>query len=134
MGAEPKTRSWPLASPYPPFLGFGPLDVWFRLLFRPRPVIPVRYWPRLAVGLLTSAALTLLTLPERLVLALWLRLRGPALDRRRPGPVVILGYYRSGTTFLQFLMNCDPNLYSPRWSQCFSPQGFWLSWTFLRSS
>jgi len=132
MGAEPKTRSWPFASPYPPFLGFGPLDVWWRLLFRPRPVIPFRYWPRLAVGLLMSAALTLLTLPERLVLILWMRLRSPALDRRRPGPVIILGYYRSGTTFLQFLMNCDPNLYSPRWSQCFSPQGFWISWTFLR--
>ena len=132
MGAEPKTRSWPFASPYPPFLGFGPLDVWRRLLFRPRPVIPFRYRPRLAVGLLMSVVLTVLTLPERLVLALWLRLCGPALDRGRPGPVVILGYYRSGTTFLQFLMNCDPNLYSPRWSQCFSPQGFWFSWTFLR--
>ena len=25
--------------PYPPFLGFAPLDVWFRLLFRPRAVV-----------------------------------------------------------------------------------------------
>ena len=65
----------------------------------------------------------LLTLPERLILALYLRLRGRAIDRR-PAPVFILGYYRSGTTFLQFLLNCDPNLYSPRRRQTFSPQGF----------
>ncbi len=131
MQADCPRRPQPFAWPYPPFLGFAPLDVWFRLLFRPRAIIPFRYWPRVAVGLLLSMAVTVLTLPERLALALYLRLRGRALDRR-PGPVFILGYYRSGTTFLQFLLNCDPNLYSPRWSQTFSPQGFYLSWTFLR--
>jgi hypothetical protein len=83
------------------------------------------------IGLALSAAVTALTLPERLLLALWLRLRGAALDRR-PGPVIILGYYRSGTTHLQFLLNCDPNLYSPKWYQALSPQGFLLSWTLLR--
>ncbi len=120
-----------IAPPYPPFLSFAPLDVWFRLLFRPRAVVPFRYWPRVAVGLILSTAVTILTLPERLILALYLRLCGHALDRR-PAPVFIIGYYRSGTTFLQFLLNCDPNLCSPRWAQTFSPQGFFLSWTFLR--
>ncbi len=131
MPSDRPRRAQPFAWPYPPFLGFAPLDVWFRLLFWPRPVIPLRYWPRIAVGLLLSAAITVLTLPERLALALYLRLCGRALDRR-PAPVFVLGYYRSGTTFLQFLLNCDPNLYSPRWCQTFSPQGFFLSWTFLR--
>jgi omega-hydroxy-beta-dihydromenaquinone-9 sulfotransferase len=131
MPSDRPRRAPPFAWPYPPFLGFAPLDVWFRLLFWPRPVIPLRYWPRVAIGLLLSAAITVLTLPERLALALYLRLCGHALDRR-PAPVFILGYYRSGTTFLQFLLNCDPNLYSPRWCQTFSPQGFFLSWTFLR--
>lgn len=132
MGPQPKSPPGWFAVPYPHFLGFGPVDLWARLLTRPRPRIPARYWPRVAVGLLMSAAVTLITLPERLVLWAWLRLRGRALDQGRRGPVIILGYYRSGTTFLQYLMNFDPDLYSPRWGQCFTPQGFWLSWTFLR--
>ncbi len=131
MSIDRPRRAPPLAWPYPPFLGFAPLDVWVRLLSWSRPVIPFRYWPRVAVGLVLSAAITVLTFPERLSLDLYLRLRGRVLDRR-PAPIFILGYYRSGTTFLQFLLNCDPNLYSPRWCQTFSPQGFFLSWTFLR--
>jgi hypothetical protein len=118
-----------LLVPYPPFLGFAPLDVWWRLLRAPGVSVAPRYWPRLAIGLVTSALVTLLTLPERLLLGLWFRLRRPP---RSPGPVFILGYYRSGTTHLQYLLDCDPHLYSPRWYQVLSPQGFVVSWTVLR--
>jgi omega-hydroxy-beta-dihydromenaquinone-9 sulfotransferase len=92
--------------------------------------VPVRFWPRLGVALLISLPITLLTLPERLLTALWLG----RVSRRRPlpGPVIILGYYRSGTTLLQQLLTCDPNLYSPDWSQAFAPQGFCVSWALLR--
>jgi hypothetical protein len=120
-------RPWP--APHVPFLAFGPIDLWWRLLFRPKVRIPLLYVPRVIVGVALSLAITLLTLPERLLVGLWLR-----LTRRRqrlPGPVVILGYYRSGTTHLQFLLSRDPHLYSPRWTQALSPQGFAVSWGLL---
>lgn len=118
----------PRVAPHLPFLAFGPIDLWFRLLNWPKAKIPARYLPRVALGMLVSLGLTVLTLPERLLVGLWLRLRGrPAI----PGPVVILGYYRSGTTHLQFLLSRDPNLYSPRWTQALSPQGFVVSWSLL---
>ena len=62
MSIDRPRRAPPLAWPYPPFLGFAPLDVWYRLLSWSRPRIPFRYWPRVAVGLLLSAAVTLLNL------------------------------------------------------------------------
>jgi hypothetical protein len=120
-------RRWPV--PYVPFLGFGPIDLWYRLLFRPKAHIPGRYLPRVMVGLIVSFLITLLTLPERLLVGLWVRL----FARRKlpPGPVIILGYYRSGTTHLQFLLSRDPQLYSPRWTPTLSPQGFVVSWSLL---
>lgn len=125
-----RARSWPIAFPYPHFMGFAPLDVWWRLLFRPRVAVPPRFWPRLAVALSISLIFTILSLPERVITGLWLR-----FGRSRkplPGPVIILGYYRSGTTLLQFLLSRDPHLYSPDWAQAFAPQGYWLTWTVLR--
>jgi hypothetical protein len=111
-------------------MAFAPLDVWFHLLFRPRAAIPPRFWPRLVFALGLSVLVTLLTLPERVAAALYLRLsrRGKPL----PGPVIVLGYYRSGTTLLQYLLSCDPNLYAPHWGQAFAPQGWWVTWSLLR--
>ncbi|MFO0843899.1 MAG: sulfotransferase [Gemmataceae bacterium] len=116
-----------LPAPYVPFLAFGPLDLWYRILNRPKAVIPLRYYPRFLLGVAVSFVITLLTLPERLLVGLWLRVT----RTKMPGPVVILGYYRSGTTHLQFLLSRDPNLYSPRWTQALSPQGFAVSWSLL---
>lgn len=92
------------------------------------PAIGLRYWPRVVVGLLLSACATLITLPERLAVGLLLRVWRP----RRAAPVFILGYYRSGTTFLQFLLDRDPGLASPKWNEALAPQGFLMSWTVLR--
>jgi hypothetical protein len=116
--------------PYPPFLGLAPLDVWWRLLTRPPARIPLAYWPRLILGLLLSLLVTLVTLPERLIFAAL----GSGRPRKphKPAPVFILGYYRSGTTHLQFLLDCDPNLYSPLWYQALTPQGFVVSWLIFR--
>lgn len=125
MSAAPKR--WPV--PHLPFLAFAPLDAWYRLLFRPKARVPLRYVPRVVAGLFVSLLITVLTLPERCLVGLWLRL---CRDKRKiPGPVVILGYYRSGTTHLQFLLSRDPQLYSPRWTQALSPQGFAVSWSLL---
>src|SRR3954466_5977042 len=93
-------RRLPIAIPYPHFMAFAPLDAWARLLFAPAAWVPVRYWPRLAFGLFTSAIGTALTLPATLALAPVLALRarrsGATLNHA-PGLVVILGYFRSGT-------------------------------------
>ncbi|MFM7150042.1 MAG: sulfotransferase [Gemmataceae bacterium] len=123
----PRGRSW--TAPHLPFLAFASLEVWHRLLYRPRAHIPGRYLPRMILGIVVSCIITVITLPERLIVDAWLRLR-----RRKtglPGPVFILGYYRSGTTHLQFLLSRDPNLYSPRWTQTLTPRGFAVSWNLL---
>jgi hypothetical protein len=141
---EPLDRILPL--PYPHFMGFAPLDAWWRLLTQDGAwrKIPARYWPRLAAGLFTSSIGTAVTLLERLLLAFLLP--SPALlptsppaqatDRRLAplgsDPLFILGYYRSGTTHLHYLLSCDPKLVTPRWYQMLAPQGFALSWTILR--
>lgn len=127
-----RARFWAVAwLPYPHLMGCAPLDVWLRLLCRPPAHIALRFWPRLLCALCTSALSTLLTLPERILFALWWRWWRPAADQM-PAPVFILGYYRSGTTHLQYLLDCDPQLYSPHWMQTLAPQGFVLSWSLLR--
>ena len=127
---ESLNRILPL--PYPHFMAFAPLDVWWRLLTRDKAYtkIPARFWPRVAGALFTSAIGTAITLPERLLLFPFL----PTSDIAHPTSdvVFILGYYRSGTTHLHYLLSCDPNLATPRWHQMIAPQGFILSWTFLR--
>lgn len=114
-------------------LALAPLDVWLRLLAASPPVRP-RYWPRLAFCLFTSALGTAVTLPERLLLAPFLRLRlglNPRFDHP-PGVVVVLGYYRSGTTHLHNLLACDPRVVTPRWYQCLAAQGWWVGWAATR--
>lgn len=116
-------------------MAFAPLDAWARLLFSPPAIPRPRYWPRLAFALFTSAIGTILTLPERVLLAPLLALRRARTKARiahGPGVVVILGYARSGTTHLHYLLSCDRQFMTPRWAQCLAPQGFVLSWTFLR--
>jgi hypothetical protein len=128
--SQGRSRYWPIAVPYPHFMGFAPLDIWMRLLLCPRADVPPRFWVRLGFALALSFVVSVISLPERLLTAAWLRLR----KRRRPlpGPVIILGYYRSGTTLLQYLLSRDPNLYSPDWTQAFAPHGFCLTWVLLR--
>jgi hypothetical protein len=123
------------ALPYPHFMAFAPLDAWARMLLLPRARVGLAYMPRLVFGLFTSALGTLLTLPERLLLAPALRLaarRSGMHLAHDPGVVVILGYFRSGTTHLHYLLSCDPRLRTPMWCETLAPQGFLLSWSFLR--
>lgn len=56
----------------------------------------------------------------------------PMLPRSHAPMLFILGYYRSGTTHLHYLLSCDPRFVTPRWYQMLAPQGFALSWTILR--
>jgi hypothetical protein len=114
-------------------MAFAPLDAWFRILRRARTHIAPRYWPRLAWCLFTSAIATAATLPERLFLAPFLALASRrGVSNASPPTVIILGYYRSGTTHLHYLLSCDPRFITPKWYQTLAPTGFVLSWEALR--
>ena len=124
-----------IAFPYPHFMGLAPLDAWTRMLLQPPLPVKPRYWLRLAAGLGSSLVGTAITLPERLLLGPLLNLgyqkSGGTIDHA-PGAVVILGYFRTGTTHLHYLLNCDDRFITPRWAQVTAPQGFVASWLFLR--
>lgn len=117
--------------PYPHFMALAPLDSVLALLFRTRVRIPIVLWPRLAVLLFFSTLSTVLSLPERLAIAAWLRFR-PRRIEPHEAPVFVLGYFRSGTTWLQTLLSLDPALRSPIWPEALSPHTFVLTWTVLR--
>ncbi len=133
---DQQERGWAkpgVGLPVAHLLALAPLDVWLRLLGKGSGV-HARYWPRLAFVLFTSFVGTVSTVHERLLLALyfWLPVGRARLARHRPEVIVILGYYRSGTTHLHNLMSCDRGMVTPRWYQCLAGQGFWLGWTVLR--
>ncbi len=117
--------------PYPHIMCVAPIDTILRLLLRVRPRIPPAYWPRLILLLLISMIVTIGSLPERLILGAWLRLRPPRIEPHQ-APVFVLGYFRSGTTFLQNLFAADPNLRSPRWAEVLAPQTFVVGWVLFR--
>lgn len=124
------------AFPYFHFMAFAPLDCWVRLLSSGgawRRIEP-RYWPRLGLAIATSTLGTILTLPERALVGFWRAIQGRKVATAAPSkPIVfVLGYYRSGTTHLHYLLSCDPQLATPRWYQMLAPQGFVVSWTLLR--
>lgn len=122
--------------PYGHLMALAPIDIWFRLLRGAEEPVRWLYWPRLIVALACSIAATVLTLPERLLFFLWIRIRGSALaedsPKVSPAPLFVLGYYRSGTTHLHYLLARDPDLHSPRMCETLAPQGFVLSWALLR--
>jgi hypothetical protein len=109
----------------------APLDAVLRILWRAQGRIPPAYWPRLVLLLLLSGISTVASQPERMIVGAWLRLRPPRMERDN-APVFVLGYFRSGTTFLQNLLAADPGLRSPSWPQVLAPQTFVLGWTALR--
>jgi hypothetical protein len=117
--------------PYPHFMCVAPLDAVLRVLLRAEGQIPLAYWPRLVLLLLLSGINTIASLPERVILGAWLRLRPPRMERDN-APVFVLGYFRSGTTYLQNLLAADPGLRSPSWPQVLAPQTFVLGWVLLR--
>ena len=117
--------------PYPHFMGLAPLDMVLALLFRARVRVPVALWPRLLLLLFFSALSSLLTLPERLAIAAWLHFR-PRRVAPHEAPVFVLGFFRSGTTWLQTLLSLDPALRSPIWLEVLSPHTFVVTWTVLR--
>ena len=117
--------------PYPHFMGLAPLDSVLALLLRTRMKMPVALWPRLIVLLSFSTLSTVLSLPERLAIATWLHFH-PRRVAPHEAPVFVLGYFRTGTTWLQTLLSLDPALRSPVWAEVLSPHTFVLTWAVLR--
>ncbi len=113
-------------------LALAPLDVWLRML---RGTLPhPRYWLRLLGIGFTSLIGTIWSLPERIIFGIcW---SGFKKDNERldhpPGVLVIIGYYRSGTTHAHNLIACDPDSITPRWYQSLMGQGFSMSWAVTR--
>lgn len=126
---EPASSGLPLPGPH--FMLFAPLDVWCRMLFAPVPRVPLKYALRLWAWLFVSTLATVLTLPERIAFGLWFWLV-PFRPQSLPGIVFVLGYYRSGTTHLHYLLNCDRQFFTPRWYHMLAPQGGPFSWLVLR--
>ncbi len=111
-------------------MAMAPMDGLLRTLAEAGFRVGPRYLPRLAAMLGASALSTVVTLPERVATA---ALRpGRPWGEGDPEVVLVLGYYRSGTTHLHYLLACDPALATPRWAQVMAPQGFALSWALLR--
>lgn len=114
----------------PHFMTLAPLDVWVRLLTRRNARVGPIHVPWVAAGLFVSALSTAITLPERV--GVWAYRKARRLDSdcfdHPPGVIVVLGYFRSGTTHLHYLLSCDPRTITPRWHQALVPQGFRLSW------
>jgi hypothetical protein len=113
-------------------LALAPLDVWFRTLRGTR--IHPRYWIRLLGIGTTSLIGTMCSTPERLLLWIYCTIKGSETQRfdHQPGVLIILGYYRSGTTHAHNLIACDPQSVTPRWYQSLMGQGFLISWTITR--
>lgn len=113
-------------------LALAPLDVWVGMLARAD--VKPRYWGRMAFILFTSFVGTAISIHERL--AMWLYWRSGrgrrALEGFEPRVIVIVGYYRSGTTHLHNLLSCDRRAVTPRWYQCLVGQGYVLAWLLVR--
>lgn len=114
-------------------LALAPLDVWVRMLGRADGVHPT-YWARLAFVLFTSFVGTVISAHERLLWYVWglIPMNRQRLEQHGPEVVVILGYYRSGTTHLHNLLACDDRFVTPRWYQCLAGQGYVLAWMLIR--
>jgi hypothetical protein len=117
------------------YMSLASPECWARLLWRHRiGVHPLRL-VRIVLSVTVSCGVFLLTLPERLVLAPRLRSRFGGAEptfEHAPGVVLILGYYRSGTTHLHNLLSCDRQFVTPRWVQALAPHGFHGSWSVLK--
>jgi len=121
-----------LAMPVAHLLALAPIDVWLRMLYGQW--IHPRYWIRLLGIGFTSIIGTIWSLPERILFGLgwWFFNKTSERFDHLPGVLVVVGYYRSGTTHAHNLLACNPNSVTPRWYQALLGQGFTFSWAVTR--
>ncbi len=128
---RPVKRNQSIAWPVAHVMALAPLDVWIGMVRRSGGVHP-RYWLRFGFIVVTSLIGTIATVHERVVLSIIRRKRFGTNHQINHQVIVIVGYYRTGTTHLQNLMSCDDRFVTPRWSQCLAGQGFVFGWAMIR--
>ncbi len=95
---------------------------WIRLLARNRFAIHITRLPMILIVSISSSQHSLLGFFERVLFA-----RRIARSQIHPSPVFILGHWRSGTTLLHELLDCDPRLRCPTTYECCAPLHFLLT-------
>ncbi|MBN8623992.1 MAG: sulfotransferase [Planctomycetes bacterium] len=95
---------------------------WTLFLIRNRFQVSFCYWYKAVLITLVSFLNTAQWLVESLIL-------GPAIRRTKiqPRPLIILGHWRSGTTWLHELLGLDPQFTSPSTYQVMAPNHFTIS-------
>jgi len=84
--------------------------------------VPLRRIPLTLSVFLTTPTVTLLALAERLIYG-----RKIAAVKNEEAPVFVLGYWRSGTTWLHEILDADERSISPSTFQCMVPDCFILA-------
>ena len=106
--------------PFSNIFSLAPLDLWLSALVEARFRVGWEYLARLGWILLVSSVNTVLSLPERLLVPLFVR-------HRVPDPVFIVGVHRSGTTHLHNLLALDSRFCVPRNLHVMNPFGVLFS-------
>lgn len=100
---------------------------WMGVLFRNRWNVSLRYTYKLILITTCTVANSVLWLVEKAVYG-----RAVAKTQIHPQPLIILGHWRSGTTWLHELFGLDPQFSSPSTYQCLAPTQFlvsgWAKW------
>lgn len=111
--AEPKR-------PWAPRMWIGmTLSTWLGLLVRNRFRISPKHWPK-------TVTITIIAAMNSFWWAVELLLYGRAIRQTKldPAPLIILGHWRSGTTWLHELLGLDRSFTSPSTYQAMSPNNF----------
>ena len=95
---------------------------WIRLLARNRFAIHLTRLPMFLIVSISSAQHSVLGLLERVLYS-----RRIARTQVHPSPIFILGHWRSGTTLLHELLDCDPRFRCPTTYECCAPLHFLLT-------
>ena len=96
------------------------LVTWFRILMRNKWNVHPIYWLKALVITLMAVISFPVQLVERIVFSK--RIKNAKIKQ----PVFILGYFRSGTTYLLYVLGSDPKFVSPTTYQVLTPHLFLL--------
>lgn len=117
VSAKKKERTWM------PRMWIGMcFRTWLALLIRNGFAVSPKYWIKGVLITLISLFNSLLWMIEKLVFGLAIR-----RTKLEPRPLIVLGHWRSGTTWLHELLGLDPQFTSPSTYQTMAPNHFTVS-------
>lgn len=97
-------------------------NTWLKLIVRNRCRVSPRYWIKLVLITFASLVNTVCWALETIVYA-----RAVKRTQIDPRPLIILGHWRTGTTWLHELLSCDDQFTSPSTYQAMAPNHFLLT-------